>query len=52
MYDLSGLRVKVKVKLTVSNFSVLGIVRLKRDGTQLREEGGLEGKQANGVGTI
>jgi hypothetical protein len=26
-------------------------VRLKRDGTQVREEGGLKGKQANGVGT-
>jgi hypothetical protein len=26
-------------------------LRLKRGGTQLREEGGLKGKQANGVGT-
>jgi hypothetical protein len=26
-------------------------VRLKRGGTQLRDEGGLKGKQANGVGT-
>jgi hypothetical protein len=33
--------------LNVSTFGV----RLKRGGTQLREEGGLKGKQANGVGT-
>jgi hypothetical protein len=28
-----------------------GRARFKRDGTQMREVGGLKGKQANGVGT-
>jgi hypothetical protein len=35
----------------VYSVELIGIVRLKRGGTSLREKAGFKGKQSNGVGT-
>jgi hypothetical protein len=42
---------EVEVKGRSSDHFAHGRLRLKRDGTSLREEAGVKGKPANGVGT-